>query len=69
MNVRDKINSLLDEYKSSLVGVVDGAATVGQQEETLRLLYAIGFYTDRLLIFGNDETEGTNPLSAQEANT
>ena len=59
MNVRDMINNLTYEYKKSLVGVVDGKATVEQQEEVLAILKSIEFYTIRLLVFGNDEIEGT----------
>ena len=59
MNVRDKINELTDEYKNSLVAVVDGKATVEQQKETAEILESINFYTTRLMLFGNDEIEGT----------
>lgn len=59
MNVRDMLNNLTDEYKQSLSGVADGAATLEQREETLKILESIRFYTIRLLMFGNDEIEGT----------
>lgn len=59
MNVRDKINELTDEYKKSLVGVVDGNATMKQQAETAAIINSINFYTSRLMFFGNDEIEGT----------
>lgn len=59
MNVRDKINELTREYKNSLVGMVDGKATVEQQKETTEILESINFYTTRLMLFGNDEIEGT----------
>lgn len=61
MNVRDKIKELTDEYLSSLVNVVDGNATPEQQTETLKILESLQFYTTRLLIFSNDEIEGTEP--------
>ena len=59
MNVRDKINELTSEYKASLAGMVDGGATIEQQNETMEILDLIGFYTRRLMLFGNDEIEGT----------
>lgn len=59
MNVRDMINKLTDDYKKSLIGVPDGEATIEQQASVLAILEAIEFYTTRLLVFGNDEIEGT----------
>lgn len=59
MNARDKIKELTDEYLRSLANVVDGNATVEQQTETLEILESLQFYTTRLLIYSNDEIEGT----------
>ena len=59
MNVREMINNLTDEYKKTLVDIVDGNATVDQQEEINSILRSIAFYTTRLMLFGNDEIEGT----------
>jgi len=58
MNVRDKINELIQEYRDS-INFPDGMASVDQQGETLEILKVLNFYTHRLLIFGNDEIEGT----------
>jgi hypothetical protein len=57
MNVRDMINKLINEYKHSLVDIVDGKATVQQQEVTLAILESLAFYTTRLMLFDNDEIE------------
>lgn len=59
MNVRDMINHLIREYKKSLTNVVDGKATIEQQEKTIEILDALNFYTNRLMLTGNDEIEGT----------
>ncbi len=59
MNVRDMLNKLTDDYKKSLTGIVDGEATDKQWQETLSILNSIRFYTNRLMITGNDEIEGT----------
>ena len=58
MNTRDLINKLTDDFKRSLVGVCDGKATPEQQAETLQILDSIGFYTIRLMVFGDKKTEG-----------
>lgn len=58
MNVRDMINKLTAEYKRSL-DFADGEASVEQQTVTLELLDSIRFYTIRLMLFGNNEIEGT----------
>lgn len=63
MNTRDKINQLLREYKKSLVNVVDGKATIEQQENTCRILDELSFYNTRLLIIGNKTEYKTNALS------
>lgn len=60
MNVRDMINKLIYDYQKSLIGVVDGDATVEQQETIIEILDAINYYTNRLLVIGNDEIKGTN---------
>ena len=59
MNVRDMINNLISEYKAALSSIVDGKATIDQQQEIIEILTAINFYTNRLLLAGNDEIEGT----------
>ena len=58
MNVRDKIKDLIREYENSL-NFDDGNATIEQQEETLNILNSLNFYNARLMLFCNDEIEGT----------
>lgn len=58
MKVRDKINQLVDEYKESLILVVDGNATPVQKERTLKILDRISFHTTRLFMSDNNEGQG-----------
>ena len=59
MNVRQMIDSLLDEYKASISAIEDGKATVDQQSISCEILSSISFYNNRLLLAGNYEIEGT----------
>ena len=58
MTVKEMIENLTSELME-LVSDISGAASIQQQNLAATIIESIGFYSTRLMLFGDDEIEGT----------
>jgi hypothetical protein len=54
MDVRDKINQVTEEYKKLLIGA-DGDFAEDEQRAVYDKLDELHFWTNRLMVIGNDD--------------
>lgn len=57
MTARDEIKRLNNEYLEIMAKVKDGKATIYQQEEVLRILGELQFFSVRVMLFGNENLQ------------